>query len=85
MIDLVESVTSKPRWVRSKLVGTMDILCMSSKNNDTSWITSGLRAAGEGVNVDVEAADLGVSVTLSAVGLLGAGIDSLDEMRDMAS
>ena len=48
---------------------------------NTSWITSGLRAAGEGVNVDVEADALGVSVTLSVVGLLGAGINSLDRRK----
>ena len=48
---------------------------------NTSWITSSLRAAGEGVNVDVEADALGVSVTLSVVGLLGAGINSLDRRK----
>ena len=48
---------------------------------NTSWITSRLRAAGEGVDVDVEADALGVSVTLSVVGLLGAGINSLDRRK----
>ena len=87
-IDSVENVTSKPRWVRSTLVGALNILWMLSKRNDTSWIASGLRAAREGVGamiaVDVEAVTgdtFGVS-TLSVVGLLGAGINSLDDTQD---
>ena len=60
---------------------------MLSKS-DTSWIASGLRAAGEGVGVmiavDVEAVagdTFGVSA-LSVVDLLGAGINSLDDTQD---
>ena len=84
-IDSVEHVTSKPRWVRSTLVGTLKILWMLSKKTDTSRIASGLRAAGEGVDVDIEAVALSVSVTLSVVGLLDAVINSLDDTRDTAS
>ena len=69
-------------------MGTLNILWMLSKKNDTSWIASGLRAAGEGVGVmiavDVEAVageTFGVS-TLSVVGLLGVGINSLDDTQD---
>ena len=60
---------------------------MLSKKNDTSWIASGLRADGEGVgvmavNVEAVAGDtFGVS-TLLMVGLLGAGINYLDDTRD---
>ena len=60
-------------------MGTLNILWMLSKKNDTSWIASGLRAAGEGVGVmiavDVEAVagdTFGVS-TLSVVGLGAPG------------
>lgn len=42
-----------------------------------------LRATEEGVDVDVEAVALRVSVTLSVVGLLDAGINSLDDTRDI--
>ena len=62
---------------------------MLSKKNDTTCIARGLRAAGKGVGVmievDVEAVagdTFGVS-TLSVVGLLGAGINSLDDTRDI--
>ena len=86
-IDSVENVTSKPQWVRSTLVSTLYIPWMLS-NSDTSWIASGLRAAGEGVGVmiavDVEAVagdTFGVSA-LSVVDLLGAGINSLDDTQD---
>ena len=37
-INLLKHVTLKPRWVRSKLVGTLNILWMLSKKNDTSWV-----------------------------------------------
>ena len=65
-------------------MGTLNILWMLSKTH-TSWIASGLRAAGEGGDVDVEAAALDVSITLSAVGLLGAGMNSLDDTRDIST
>ena len=41
-----------------------------------------LRATEEGVDVDVEVVALSVSVPLSVVGLLGAGINYLDDTRD---
>ena len=69
-------------------MGALNILWMLSKRNDTRWIASGLRAAREGVGamiaVDVEAVtgDTFGGSTLSVVGLLGAGINSLDDTQD---
>ena len=78
-------------------MGTLKILWMLSKKNDTSWIASGLCAAGEGVGVIATAVDvkavavvvvvagvaLGMSVALSVIGLLGARINSPDDTRDI--
>ena len=74
-------------------MGTLNILWMLLKKNDTSWIASRIRAAGGGVGMIATAVNvkavavvvvvagvaLGVSVALLVIGLLGVGINSLDD------